>query len=461
MNLFGSCRHMRPVKLLLILICSSLVSVTYAQPTTQNTKYLISDVRVFDGNSPKLSPLTKVMLENQLISGIGPELTADADTVVIDGGERVLMPGLIEGHGHLSIVRPLGEIAHQRTWDYLGSVMGVEAERYLMRGFTSFRDAGGPVFGLKQAIDEGLVIGPRIFPSGAGISQTSGHADLRDYNEKSSYFSGDRPNAMQQMGYAFLADGVAEVQKATRENLRLGASQIKVLAGGGVTSLFDPLLSTQYTLEELKAAVAEADRWGTYVTVHAHADEAIKQAIEAGVKTIEHSTLISEATIKAIAKNDMYLIPSTAIGLIPRPKHDPVFSNPAQVRKMNMVKGGMENVYRLAQKHKVKIGWGSDMFGIRAAFDAVPLEFHYRGLFVKPAQQLKQVTGINGEILALTGRRNPYPLGKIGMMEKGAYADLLIVEGNPLENIEVLVKPEENLRLIMKDGKVFKNTLEL
>ena len=187
------------------------------------TQVLVTNVRVFDGTSDKLTGKTNVLVENNLIKAIAANAKAGKDATVIDGGGRVLMPGLIEAHGHLALVANPLDMANNRTWDYIGALMGVEAQRYLMRGFTTLRDAGGPVFGLKQLIDEGLIQGPRIFPSGAVISQTSGHGDFRNYNATSSYFTG-APNAFTNLGYSFLADGVAEVQKAVREDLRMMAS---------------------------------------------------------------------------------------------------------------------------------------------------------------------------------------------------------------------------------------------
>jgi imidazolonepropionase-like amidohydrolase len=314
-----------------------------------------------------------------------------------------------------------------------------------------------PVFGLKQAIDQGLIHGPRIFPSGAVISQTSGHGDFRNFNAKSGYFSGSE-NYFTEMGYSYLADGVPEVQKAVRESLRLGASQIKVTAGGGVTSLYDPLDATQYTLEEMKAAVAEAERWGTYVMVHAHTDAAIIQALDAGVKSIEHGMLIKSSTMKRIAKEGAWVSPQAFI-VLQDVAGNPTFSSPIQRAKLQRTQDGAADEFKWAKEYGVKIAWGTDMFGARAAYDTVLKEFEYRAPFFSNLEQLQQVTGNNGELLSLSGIRNPYPVGKLGVIEKGAYADLLIVEGNPLKDINVMMDPENNLKLIMKDGKVYKNTL--
>jgi imidazolonepropionase-like amidohydrolase len=457
MKLEGRIKMKTYAKLLGYMVLSlGLVVSAMAQKTRPVSKVLITNVNVFDGKSDSITPKTDVLIEGNLIKAVGKDLDAKGATV-IDGGGRVLMPGLIEAHGHLSIVTDPLDMANKRTFDYIGALMGEEAERYLMRGFTALRDAGGPVFGLKQAIDEGWIPGPRIFPSGAVISQTSGHADFRNFNAKSSYFSG-ASDYFADMGYSYLADGVPEVQKAARENLRLGASQLKVTVGGGVTSLYDPLDATQYTLEELKAIVAEAKRWGTYVMVHAHADDAIIQALDAGVKSIEHGMLIKEETMERIAKEGTWLSPQAFI-VLQDVSGNPTFSDPIQREKLQRTQEGAANEFKWAKKHKVKVAWGTDMFGARAAFDTVLNEFEYRGRFFTNVEQLQQVTGNNGELLALSGIRNPYPNGALGVIKPGAYADLLIVEGNPLEDIKVMMDPEKNLKLIMKDGKIYKNIL--
>lgn len=418
---------------------------------------LLENVRVFDGIHDQLTDITSVLVENNFIKEISPNGTAADNATIIDGGGRVLMPGLIEAHGHLSLNTNPVEIGNRRTWDYIGVLMGKEAERYLMRGFTTVRDAGGPVFGLKQAIDEGLVNGPRIFPSGAVISQTSGHGDFRNYNGTSSYFTGVKYN-FTELGFCFLADGVTEVQKAVRENLRMQASQIKVMAGGGVTSFYDPLDITQYTLEETKTAVAEAERWGTYVMTHTYTDHAINQALDAGVKCIEHGMLIKEDTMKRIADVGAWLSLQAFLVLLPVEKN-PMLSSPAQRTKMQQVQDAAKNEFQWASDYGVKVAWGTDLFGARQAYDNVMNEFAFRAPFFSHGEQLKQVTGNNGELLSLSGIRNPYPEGKLGVIEPGAYADLLIVEGNPLEDIRVMMNPEDNLKLIAKDGKVYKNTL--
>lgn len=419
---------------------------------------LIKNVRIFNGTSEKLITNQDVVLVgNKIQKIINSGHKEEAYDRVIDGGDRVLMPGLIDAHTHLAICASIPKMMSEYTWDYIGPLMGAEAERYLNRGFTTVRDVGGPTLGLKKLIDEGLIKGPRIFSSGMGISQTAGHGDWRFPNSRSSYFTGER-NFWTDMNYFYLADGVAEVQKAVREALAKQAAQIKVCVGGGVTSLVDPLEAVQYTPEELKAANDEATRYGTYVCVHVHADEGINAALDAGIKSIEHGMLIKEDTMKRLVDEDAWLCPQAFIVMQPI-EGNPVFANPIQKAKMQRAQDGAVNEFKWAKEYGAKVAWGTDMFGDRSAFDNTLREFEFRAQFYSNVEQLQQVTGNNGKLLELSNLKHPYPGAKLGVIEPGAYADLLIVDGNPLEDIMIMLDHENNFKLIMKDGKVHKNTL--
>jgi imidazolonepropionase-like amidohydrolase len=425
---------------------------------TKETTTLIKNVNIFNGTSDKLIAGQDVVLVgnkiDKLIDAGGEEASFDE---VIDGNGGVLMPGLIDAHTHLAICANIPKMMSEYTWDYIGPLMGAEAERYLMRGFTTVRDVGGPTLGLKKLIDEELIRGPRIFSSGMGISQTAGHGDWRFMNSKSSYFTGER-NFWTDMNFFYLADGVAEVQKAVREALARQAAQIKVCVGGGVTSLVDPLEAVQYTPEELKAANDEATRYGTYVCVHVHTDEGIKAALDAGVKSIEHGMLIKEDTMKRLVDEDAWLCPQAFIVMQPI-EGNPVFANPIQKAKMQKAQEGAVNEFKWAKQYGAKVAWGTDMFGDRSAFDNTLREFEFRAQFYANAEQLQQVTGNNGKLLELSNFKHPYPGAKLGVIEPDAYADLLIVDGDPLADINVMLDYENNFKLIMKDGKVYKNTL--
>ena len=324
-----------------------------APPDKAPTQVLVTNVRVFDGTSDKLTAATNVLVENNLIKEISATAKAGKDATVIDGGGRILMPGLIDAHGHLATPQNPLTLAENSTWDYTGALMGKEAERMLMRGITTMRDAGGPVFGLKRAIDQEWIEGPRIFPSGAIIGQTSGHGDFRTEGAKSYYFNGDRSRAAD-LGYTILADGVPEVQKAVRENFRMQASQIKIMAGGGVASITDPLDAVQYTFEEMKAAGDEAKRWGTYVMVHALVDEAVVQSLDAGVKSIDHGAEISEKTLKRMAKEGAWLVP-TAYFYLQDVETNPGLASEVNKAKARLLQKDQKNTLKWAKKYGVKI----------------------------------------------------------------------------------------------------------
>ena len=421
---------------------------------------LIKNVNVFDGTSKKLTTGKDVVLSGNKIDKIidagSPE---DGYDEVIDGGGGTLMPGLIDAHTHLALVRPPFELESMRTLDYIGALTAVEAERYLMRGFTTVRDVAGPTLSLKILIDDGLAKGPRIFSSGAGLSQTAGHGDMRLFNERAMYYSGDRFR-MADYGYFYLADGVPEVRKACRDALAKQVSQIKMCTGGGVTSLTDPLDSIQYTLEEIKAAVDEATRYGTYVVAHLHTDPGCKMALDGGVKSLEHASLIAEDTVKRLVDLDAWVCPQSFIVSQPV-EGNPTFTDPIQKRKFARAKEGTQNAFKWFKQYGANVAWGTDMFGSREAFDNTNKEFVTRTAYYSNVEVLQQATSANGELLALSNLKHPYPGAKLGVIEKDAYADLLIVDGNPIDDMNVMLDYENNFKLIMKDGKVYKSTLEL
>jgi imidazolonepropionase-like amidohydrolase len=369
----------------------------------------------------------------------------------------MLMPGLMDAHVHLMLNDAPAKAIYEESWAYVGAQAVAGARAMLLRGFTTVRDVGGPVGGLKKAIDEGLVAGPRVFPSEGFISQTSGHGDLETSVFKlSPYFTGI-PDKAELLGWGFVADGVPEVQKATREILRKGATQIKIMAGGGVSSYYDPLDTTQYTLEEMRAIVTEAENWSTYVAAHAYTDLAVKQCIEAGIKSIEHGPFLQEDTLKLMAKKGVWLSPQVFLsGMTPEQLN--IVGTPSEP-KMRQVNEGSANLMKWAKKFGVKIAWGTDLFGPPAKQALQSQEFIARANFFTPYEILKQVTSSNAELFKLSGKRHPYQEGELGVIQEGAYADLLVIDGNPLNDITILADPEKNLRIIMKDGKIYKNTL--
>ena len=418
---------------------------------------LFKNARIFNGTDEQLITGKDVLVEGNIIKSIGSGLAVAANVQVIDAGGRTLMPGLTDAHVHLMLSDAPARAIYEETWGYVGAQSVAAAKAMLLRGFTTVRDVGGPVGGLKQAIDEGVVEGPRILPSGPFISQTSGHADLATSKFKLSPYFARVPDKMEIMGWGYVADGVPEVQKAAREVLRTGATQLKVMAGGGVSSFYDPLDTTQYTLEEMKAIVTEAENWGTYVVVHAYTDKAVRLCIEAGVKSIDHGPFLTEETLKLMAEKGVWLSPQAYLfGLTPEQLN--IVGTPSEA-KMKLVNAGSANLLKWAKKHKVNIAWGTDLFGPPAKQAQQSQEFLARAEFFTPFEILKQATSDNAELFMLSGLRHPYQQGALGIVEKGAYADLLLVDGNPLQDIKLMANPGKNFRIIMKDGKIYKNTL--
>jgi len=416
----------------------------------QPSAVVFKNVKVFDGKSDRLTARTTVVVVGNTIEKIGAAAAVPEHATVIDGDGRTLMPGLIDAHWHAMLVRPTPTEA--LTWDvgYANIVASAEATATLLRGFTTVRDVGGPVFGLKRAIDDGVVAGPRIYPSGAMITVTSGHGDFRQFFELPRTLGGVA--RMEQIGGSLVADSPDEVRLRVREQLMLGATQIKLTGGGGVASPHSPLDVSTFTEPELRAAVEAAENWGTYVTVHAYTPASIKRAISAGVKCIEHGHLMDEATARLIATRGIWL----SIQPFPEEMADAFPPGSQERSKFSEVVAGMETAYRLARKHKLKTAWGTDIL-----FSA-PLARRQGELLAKlerwysPAEALVMATRTNAELLAMSGKRNPYP-GKLGVVEEGALADLLLVDGNPLENLKLIADPARSLLVIMKDGKIYKN----
>jgi imidazolonepropionase-like amidohydrolase len=433
----------------LLILCASAV----AQPETTT---LFQNVRVFDGKSGTVSAASNVLIKGNIITSVSTaDIAVDpkASPTIIAGGGRVLMPGLIEAHWHAMMVAPTFATALTADMGYINLVAGQEAEATLMRGFTTVRDMGGPTFGLKRAIDEGITAGPRIYPSGAFISQTAGHGDFRQLSDIPRTQNTPLSYA-ERIGVAAIADSPDEVRLRTRENLMRGASQIKLMAGGGVSSPFGPLDTTQYTEAELHAAVEAAEDWGTYVAVHAYTPRSIKRAIDAGVLCIEHGHLLDEATAKLMAEKGIWL---SIQPFLDDEDANPVHSPMMRARQLEVI-AGTDRAYALAKKYKIKTAFGTDVLfdarlaGRQGAQLAKLVRWYTSG------EALKMATGDNGQLLALSGLRSPYP-GKLGVVEEGALADLLLVDGNPVENIELISDPARNFVVIMKDGRIFKNLL--
>ena len=437
-----------------ILMCGLTALLNAQAPPPSVT--LVQNVRIFDGKSSRLSGLSNVLIRGNRIERISvTPITTDrrADTVLIDGGGRTLMPGLIDMHWHAMLVRPTPATAI--VWDigYANLAAGAEATDTLLRGFTTVRDLGGPAFGLKRAIDEGIVSGPRIFPSGAVITVTSGHGDFRQLYELPRVLGGPLTR-METLGASMVADSPDEVRVRVREQLMLGATQIKLTGGGGVASPHSPLDVSTFTEPELRAAVEAAGNWGTYVAVHAYTPETIQRAIAAGAKCIEHGHLMDESTARLIAERGIWL----SIQPFPKEFADAFPMGSAEWGKAQEVLAGTETAYGLAKKYKLKTAFGTDIVFSPALAQRQGALLVGLTRWYTPAEALVMATGTNAQLLMMSGKRNPYP-GTLGVVQEGALADLLLVDGNPIEDIRLIADPARNFVLIMKDGKIYKNTL--
>jgi imidazolonepropionase-like amidohydrolase len=418
---------------------------------------LISNVKIFNGKDNK-TVTGYVLITDNVISKISATpipTNKSAMVTLIDGKGKFLMPGLIDAHVHTMFESIPMAVGLSSDVGYVNLVAAKAAEAQVLRGFTTVRDLGGASFSLKRAIDDGYVKGPRIYPSGATISQTSGHGDFgtptdvpKDPSRPLSY--------IERSGQTIVADGVDQVLMRTREQLRQGATQIKIMAGGGVSSAYDPLDVAQYTEEELNAAVRAATSWNTYVTVHAYTPAAVQSAIRAGVKCIDHGHLLDEATAKIMAEKGIWWSLQPFMDdedAVPFPE-----GSDSRRKYLEMV-NGTDNAYKLAKKYNIKTAFGTDVLFDPKLAKRQGAQLAKLVKWYTPFEVLKMATSGNASLLEMSGPRNPYPK-KLGVIEEGAYADLILVDGNPLENISLVGNPDKFFVLIIKNGEVIKNTIQ-
>ena len=442
---------------LAILICSiTLALPAIAQEETPAGPVLFTNVNVFDGVNEALIENANVVVTGNLITAVSTEPLAVAGGRVIDGGGRTLIPGLIDVHWHTYLSNiSVGQLLQNSDMSDVAIAGLLGAEQTLMRGFTTVRDIGGNPFAVKKVIDAGKFPGPRMLVSGPPLGQTGGHFDLTPYSDVPRN-PGAPLSYWERNGLIAIGDGVPEVTKKAREILRMGATQIKIAGGGVVTSTYDPLDVTQFSYEEIKAIVDVAKNWNTYVAAHIFTDEAIQIAIKAGVKSIEHGNLIRDPkTLQMMKDNDVWLSAQPILNDEDALK----FENSISTRKFIEVTDGTDRTYRMAKAMGVKIAFGTDLL-----FD--PASAARQGKMVAklqrwftPYEALKMVTSTNAELLTMSGPRHPYQEGPLGVVKEGAYADLILVDGNPLENLDLVADAAKNFVVIMKDGKIYKNTL--
>ncbi len=409
-------------------------------------KTLFTDANLVLDGCAELQKSFEVMVEGNRIRAVSQTPLEREDANIVDVGGRTLMPGLIDAHCHIT-----GLSLSPKNITYPSSEIALAAANYLrcslMDGFTSIREAGGADHGIARLLNEGKIIGPRLFYSGRALTQTGGGADFRTPDEMVDPCGQPGPFSVMSV----IADGIEEVRKAAREELRRGAAQIKVFVSGGVVfpSEAHPTVY-EYSLEELRAIVEEARGRGTYVMAHVYTDEGVRRCLLAGVRSIEHGNFVSEETVAAMAREGAYLDP-TFISLQQRIESASEMGLSAAIvenLKATIAKG--RQVYRWAKQHRVPIAFGTDLWGPEAQRSQLR-EFEMRLDLDEPADIIRSATSINADLLMQKG--------SLGVIAPGAYADLLVVEGDFLRDIEVMTDPQNNLKLIMKDGTIYKNSL--
>ncbi len=427
---------------------TAAIGLLTAAALAHGESYLIENVRIFNGVDPELRS-GHVLVEDGLIARISNSpIDAAADVTVLDGGNRVLTPGFIDLHVHLSMHVPTGTRGDHGT--LFGAFAAGVAEYYLDSGFTTIRDAGGTHPDLARAINSGALYGPRVFPSGAIVTQTAGHGDWRDRSDPHPAHTGGSP--YMPADNAIIADGVDATLVAVRENLKNGATQIKIMGGGGVMSEFDPIHTLQPSPEEIRAAVQAAGDWGTYVLAHAYTSDAVRRLVENGVRCIEHGLLIDDATAKLVADRGVAI--STQLTIYRMLGSMPGLTENNR-EKAALVLRGQENLIRLIRKYDILTGFSTDF--IQGKYRALPQEFMNRARYWTPAEVLNQATAQSAEIIRMSGELNRH--GDFGEIREGWVADLLLINGEPLEDLSVLEDPSTALALIMKDGRIVRSSL--
>ena len=420
-------------------------------------KTLITNANIFNGIDNQLIENVSLIIDDNLITHISPDAPSRLDVdQVIDAKGGTVMPGLMDAHVHISMSAPF-HVLDSMTREEIAVRSAKVAEGMLMRGFTTVRDVAGNTIGLKNSIDSGYATGPRILPSQAAISQTSGHSDYRQ-NRGQERVGQHEDSPIMKAGAFRVADGRAEVLKAVREQLFMGASQIKIMAGGGASSTFDPLDTLQYTLDEMQAAVEASSDYGTYVAAHIHTADAMRRAAEAGVMSFEHATIMDEDVAKIIKEKGIFVVPSYYTSSLIAERKIPLGSE-ALYRKTERVGKAMFKSVELIKKYEIdNLCFGTDCVGTLEVHQTQGNELEAIEKAFDAITALRMTTSNCGRLFALSTYQHPYQEGLLGQIVEGAYADLLIIDGNPLQGVACVTNAETQ-KLIMKDGVVYKNTL--
>jgi imidazolonepropionase-like amidohydrolase len=387
----------------------------------------------------------EILVEGDRIREVSAKPIKSKDASVVDCGKRTLMPGLIDSHVHAV----LSEVDIRNMESVPLTLMTARAanllNRMLDRGFTTVRDTGGADWGLKEAVDKGLIAGPRLFIAGKAIGPTGGHSDGRRRTD-----AGARCHCCNALAFSMgIADGVSGVRRAVREEMRQGADQIKIMMSGGVASPYDPLDSLQFSMDEVHAAVEEAHAFGRYVCAHAYTPEAITRAAKAGVRTIEHGNLIDDASAKLMAQKGMFLVANLVTYFEMKKRAAEYGMSGDMLAKNDLVIDGALRSLEICKRHGVPVAYGTDLLGQLQTEQSQ--EFTIRAQVVSPIEIIRSATTIGAQLLRMEG--------KLGCLKPGAFADLIVVNGNPLKNLALFQEQGKHLSAIVKGGRFHKNTL--
>jgi imidazolonepropionase-like amidohydrolase len=400
--------------------------------------------RVFDGSSAEVLEDATVIVEDNRIREVSAAGAAPQSAEKWDLGGAFLMPGLIDAHVHVCAAQ-VSLTANDEVPPTLRVLFARKAmEASLQRGFTTLRDAGGADWVLAKATEIGLIEGPRLFFSGSALSQTGGHGDFRAPDK----YRGGCACAYEG-GISRLADGDDAVRLAAREELQRGATQIKIMASGGAASPTDPIAMLQYTESEIRTAVEEARRWDTYVMAHAYTGDAIRRCIDNGVRSIEHGNLIDADAAKSVAAANAFVVPTLVTYEALATEGAALGFDPVSVEKIAQVRTVGLRSLEICRDAGVNIGFGTDLLGALESWQS--REFAIRSEILSPIEILRSATSMNAALLQRSG--------ELGCVADGALADLIVVKGDPMRDIRILARPEENVLAVMKDGRFYKNRL--
>jgi imidazolonepropionase-like amidohydrolase len=429
--------------------------LTFAAEDEALPQVLIKNVHVWDGLSDGVTKKINVLIEGNKVKKLrATDADAQAQATVIDGAGRILMPGLIDMHTHTGLKRGVPET--ETHWD--GQAVGAMAHEtmmdYINMGFTTLRDICAGSLGVARATAAGVLSGPRLYSGGPCIGASSGHSDWGPVTN----LPGQQSNH-ERIGNVVIADGPQAVADAARQNFRGGATVLKVFVGGGVASQYDPLEAITYTQEEIAAAVEIANDFKSYVCIHAYNSEAVDRALDAGVRCVEHAFLVNEETVKRMKRDGIVLSAQAFMSYV-------AFQDPAgipgftaeSIRKGLQVHKGADQMFKWAAKHELEMFAGSDMF----TYDLIPMATQNLVTLERwftPLQVLKMATSTAGKWLMKTGPKNPWKEAQLGTLAEGSYADVILVNGNPLDGVTVLADYENNIPFVMGNGRIYKNKL--